>query len=574
MDYYLVGRDCYQEVQNLMREQRKSKFFDEEYIRIGRMLLEEGKWVYNERTGKRCLTIRAEMAKYDMTDTDSFPLLTTKKMDIRPIAAELIGFIKGYDSAAQFREEGCKIWDANANHNEQWLNNPNRKGEDDLGRIYGVQARNRNSFFKMPSNYKPKPEKQTIPRKFPEFKNSDIDIENSLNDSTVVGKRILSNSCGEFVVIRHYREDGQSFLDLKFINTGYVVKKSQYTAALRGEVKDPYHPNVCGIAAMGVVKDNALKELLSPTWRDMINRCYGDKRLNSAWYKDRDVWVSDRWLLFENFVEDFKKMDRWEMKLEYPDMYTLDKDFYCSNYYSLHTCIWSSKREQNINTRQAKQFIAISPDGDRYEECGISNFCDKHDLNRRSVEMALASGNKIKGWTFVPLESNAGDNVRIRIDDQLAQIIAKLKHTPDDRRILVDHWNPSELHMMALPPCHVAYYFTALDGYLHMTMVQRSCDYPLGVPYNIASYALLLHIVANMVGLKVGELSHVMHNIHIYEDQLELFKEQMERKPKASPRIEVPTYESLEDFTEKAHRESFLIRDYNPDEAIRFPFSV
>lgn len=110
------------------------------YIDLCQRILKEGKWVYNSRTGKRCLTIINADMEYDATE-NKIPLLTTKKVAWKPAIGEFLGYLKGYTSAADFRKLGCKTWDANANENKAWLANPFRKGTDDMGRCYGAQAR-------------------------------------------------------------------------------------------------------------------------------------------------------------------------------------------------------------------------------------------------------------------------------------------------------------------------------------------------------------------------------------------------------------------------------------------------
>ncbi len=100
----------------------------------------EGEWVENKRTGIKCLTVINADLEYDVAN-NQFPLITTRKSFYKAAIAELLGYLRGYDNAAQFREIGCKTWDANANQNDAWLNNPARKGDDDMGRVYGVQGR-------------------------------------------------------------------------------------------------------------------------------------------------------------------------------------------------------------------------------------------------------------------------------------------------------------------------------------------------------------------------------------------------------------------------------------------------
>ena len=111
-----------------------------QYLALCRRIADEGTWIENERTGKRCLTVINADLSYDVGG-NKFPIITTRKSYWKAAIAELIGYLRGYDSAAEFRRLGTKSWDANANLNESWLNNPARKGEDDMGRVYGVQGR-------------------------------------------------------------------------------------------------------------------------------------------------------------------------------------------------------------------------------------------------------------------------------------------------------------------------------------------------------------------------------------------------------------------------------------------------
>lgn len=110
--------------------------YEHQYLELCKRILHSGTPVYNERTGKTCYTVIDVNFEYDR-----LPILTTKRVAWKPAIAELLGYLKGYSSAKDFRELGCKTWDANANDNQSWLNNTNRKGEDDMGRVYGVQGR-------------------------------------------------------------------------------------------------------------------------------------------------------------------------------------------------------------------------------------------------------------------------------------------------------------------------------------------------------------------------------------------------------------------------------------------------
>jgi len=112
----------------------------QQYLALCQRIVDEGVWIENQRTGKRCLTVINADLSYDVGN-NQFPIITTRKSYWKAAIAELLGYLRGYDNAADFRALGTKSWDANANDNKAWLNNPVRKGEDDMGRVYGVQGR-------------------------------------------------------------------------------------------------------------------------------------------------------------------------------------------------------------------------------------------------------------------------------------------------------------------------------------------------------------------------------------------------------------------------------------------------
>lgn len=156
--------------------------------------------------------------------------------------------------------------------------------------------------------------------------------------------------------------------------------------------------------------------------------------------------------------------------------------------------------------------------------------------------------------------------------DQLAEVVGRIKTDPYDRRLVVTAWNPGELEMMALPPCHMFFqFFVRTDGTLSLSMYQRSCDMFLGVPFNIASYALLLHMVAQVTGLAPGELTLVLGDAHIYLNHLEQVKEQLSREPYPLPELRLnPNVKSLDDFA----LEDIELANYRHHPAIPAPLAV
>jgi len=292
--------------------------FEQQYLQLLRNIVDHGSVLHNERTGKDCHFYHGDMMKFDLS-TGNFPLLTTKKMAYKSMVGEEIAFVRGCDNAADFRALRCGFWDANANESKDWLANPNRKGEDDLGRVYGVQAR-----------------------------------------------------------------DWQGY-----------------------------------------------------SWDNEIH-----------------------------------------------------------------------------------QIVQNDP------------------------------------------------------VDQLKNCIDKLSQGIDDRRLIVTHLNPGEIDQQALPPCHMMYQFGIRDGHLDLCMYQRSCDTPLGIPMNIASYALKLLWVAQITGLKPGVFTHFMWNIHVYEDQYDDIFQQLEREPFDPPQMWInPEIKTLEDMETWVTPDDFKIQNYKYHEKIKYAFS-
>lgn len=280
-----------------------------QYLQLCQRIVDEGIWVENARTGTRCLTVINTDLEYDVGN-NQFPLLTTRKSYYKAAIAELLGYLRGYDSAAQFRAIGCNTWNANANENQAWLDNPHRKGEDDMGRVYGVQGR------------------------------------------------------------------------------------------------------------------------------------------------------------------------RWQK----PDGSTLD---------------------------------------------------------------------------------------------QLAKIVSNLSKGIDDRAEILTFYNPGEFELGCLRPCMHTHTFSLLGDKLYLTSYQRSCDVPLGLNFNQVQCFVLLALMAQITGHKAGKAYHKIANAHVYENQLELLKLQLQREPYPSPRLTInPEIRSLTDLETWVTTDDFVLHDYQFHPAIKYPFSV
>ncbi len=158
-----------------------------------------------------------------------------------------------------------------------------------------------------------------------------------------------------------------------------------------------------------------------------------------------------------------------------------------------------------------------------------------------------------------------------KITDQITDVIEQIKTNPNSRRLIVNAWNVAEIPKMALPPCHLLFQFYVSEGKLSCQLYQRSCDIFLGVPFNIASYALLTHMIAQVCGLQVGDFVHTLGDTHLYLNHLEQAKEQLLREPKSLPQLKLnPAVKNIDEFK----YEDIEILNYDPHPAIKAPIAI
>ena len=158
-----------------------------------------------------------------------------------------------------------------------------------------------------------------------------------------------------------------------------------------------------------------------------------------------------------------------------------------------------------------------------------------------------------------------------RVVDQIAWVEAEIRRNPDSRRLVVSAWNPADLDQMALAPCHCLFQFYVAEGRLSCQLYQRSGDAFLGVPFNIASYALLTHMMAQTTGLEVGDFVHSFGDVHLYANHLDQAREQLRREPRPLPRLRLdPGVRSIFDF----RFDDVAVEGYDPAPAIRAPVAV
>lgn len=209
----------------------------------------------------------------------------------------------------------------------------------------------------------------------------------------------------------------------------------------------------------------------------------------------------------------------------------------------IHELLWFLRGESNV----------------RYlRENGVSIWDEWADENG---ELGPIYGVQWRSWS-------TADGRRI---DQISDVVREIRENPNSRRLIVNAWNVGELERMALPPCHAFFQFYVAEGHLSCQLYQRSADIFLGVPFNIASYALLTSMVAHVTGLKPGEFVHTLGDAHLYSNHLEQARQQLTRAPRPLPVMRLnPAVHSLFEF----RYEDFELLHYDPHPAIKAPVAV
>lgn len=191
----------------------------------------------------------------------------------------------------------------------------------------------------------------------------------------------------------------------------------------------------------------------------------------------------------------------------------------------------------------------------------IENIKNDDEFARKWGELGPVYGRQWRRW-----KTDDGKEI-----DQLQQVVDTIKNNPDSRRIILSAWNVGDIEKMALPPCHLLFQFYVADGKLSCQLYQRSADTFLGVPFNIASYALLTMMIAQASGLKPGEFVHTIGDAHIYNFHFDQVREQLGRKTKELPVMKInPEVKNLFDFK----YEDFTLEGYDPHPAIKAPIAV
>lgn len=229
----------------------------------------------------------------------------------------------------------------------------------------------------------------------------------------------------------------------------------------------------------------------------------------------------------------------------------------------IHELLWFLKGDTNIKYLQDNKTRIWDEWADEKGDLGPVYGKQWVDWNGRQ-EMNLSKEKNDKGYYDYVSSHVEGIN-------QIADVVAEIKRNPDSRRLIVTAWNPADIPLMALAPCHCLFQFYVVDGKLSCQLYQRSADVFLGVPFNIASYALLTHMIAHVCDLEVGSFVHTFGDVHIYNNHFEQVDEQLSREPRTLPTLKFNR--KVTDIFDFKY-EDFTIENYDPHPAIKAEVSV
>jgi thymidylate synthase len=514
---------------------------DDSYAELLKKLVTvaETEYVRDDRTNTGTHSIFGHQMRFDLSK--QFPILSTKKVYMQGVVAELLWFLRGDTNTDYLNKHKCYIWNPNSKSASE--NNPTRFLGHNLGNMYGMAWR-----------YLPCNPHGMIKLKRKEF------IQNlylwdhkqpKLDKQYDIAKVIDTNNSGKALVLG---KQGTKYV-VMFVNTGSFRLVNNISKSL----KDLYAPSVEGVGYLGMEIDrsNPTVKALHRVWQDMLIRVY-NPRNNHSNYKD--VVVATEWLNFSNFLRDCYSMWGFQEYVDSGYQWQLDKDYFGSKAYSKDTCLFLPP---DLNK-------SLNSGGTTHKMYEFDNiiFASRTALQLYSGKTRKANLPK----DCVIYEDNSEYVYRpILWIDQVQRAIDTIKQNPNSRRIVVDAWNPRGEENAILGICHPMFQFYVKDGKLSCQLYQRSCDVFLGLPFNIASYALLTHIVAQECDLEVGEFVWTGGDVHLYVNHIEQAKEQLSRSTiiEQLPQVFVPNKP-----IEQLEPSDIEVFGYNPQPTIKAPVAV
>lgn len=553
-----------------------------QYLDNLKRILNEGKLKHN-RTGIDTLSVSGTMLEFDMS-TGKFPLLTTKKMGLKTVFSEVEMFIKGITSKKFLQDRKSGIWNAWCNPQKiPYSTDPEQQKlmaeEDDLGPIYGFNGNYWDAGREYIVTVEPRIKEKEDARVF--FNRL---VKLTDENHKLVGQVFTTYNTGLRYIVHNFNEtiDGHNYYDIQFEHTGAVVKHFREDHIREGKVKDPFEPNICNIGYRGAENiiidfintygEKIYKKLLK-VWCHMLSRCYDVNCKQYSLYGGSNIFVTNDWHNFSRFIWDCTKLNGWVNVLRQPDLYDLDKDYYGSNCYSKDTCVWLHHDENVLYAKGCEPFYIVDINGNKKLYISKRKCEGDYGFGHRCLNTSAFERGKIRDYTLIKINDDKLYRYKLPVN-QLQNVIDTLKNDPTSRRMIISYWNPELMPEMALPPCHYCYEFISDGESVDLLFNMRSVDCFLGMPFDIAHYAMLLLLICKQVKLKPGKLIGFFADTHIYMNHLEQVKEQITREPYESPSVEILNADDPNWTIWDWKYTDFKLNDYKSHDKLTAPVAV
>jgi thymidylate synthase len=513
-------------------------------------ILKNGQEV-KDRTGVGTISVFGYQMRFDLQE--GFPAITTKKLAWKSVVSELLWFLEGSTDERRLAELTYgksrddligkrTIWTDNADVQGVALGYTNNEFVKQLGPIYGyVWSRLENTSHEIVEIDKRKIES----RHDVFFKPNLIEINRDVTDD-FIGSILKSNHEREYIVIDKRNTGSNSEYKIQFLDTHDTLWVTRPNLR-RGQVGKRLVGGVGINDYYGKIYHTDLGKRIHTLWYNMIRRCYDSSVPEFIYYGGKGIRVCKRWHRLSNFVVDIEGIPNYYSWVKNPTGYVLDKDYYESDGYSPSTCVFiksgdnTSFQNPSIDFHNAK--ICEFPDGRTVKFMFNRDLTERYpdyNFTNEGIRLSIINEGRHRGCKFSKVICAEGKIFRKKLlINQLDYVIDKIKNEPESRRIILTAWMPTMIDEMALPPCHYSAQFIVRDNKLSCMLNQRSADVFLGAPFNIASYALLTHILARECGISVGDLIYTIGDAHIYLNHIEQVREQLKREEYPLPELHI-----------------------------------
>lgn len=507
--------------------------------------------------------------RYDLSK--EFPIMTYRKTNWENALDEIFWIYQKQSN--NIKDLNSKIWDLWADENGT------------IGKAYGwqLQSEKTNRVVKI---------KKIIFEKHGELKPikvNELEKPNENCNHKYCGKIINSKQYGKFIILdvftgkkSKYNKNGattNSEALIQFIETGYKCN-IHLGNAVRGIARDIYYRNIYGVGYYGDIEllkniDKEYIKMMDSKWRNIISRCYNKNSHNYKIYGEKGIFVSERWHCFVNFVYDSIRIPQYYLaKRENFRNWEIDKDYFGSNCYSIDSCVWLENKD-NAMYAHNKPFILYFPKpSDRSEIClNTIEIKEKYNVSRNIRKVLYGEYKQSNGGYTAKYIEDSENVYRYELaKNQMNDVIYNLKYNKQNRRIMTNFWNFKDSPEKALQECAYSMTYNVVGNKLNAILNQRSSDVFVANNWNVVQYALLVHMLAQVSNLEVGELIHVISDAHIYDKHIPTIKDMIKRETFDAPKLWInPEVKDFYDFK----LSDFKLIDYKHNEHIKnIPIAV